>query len=141
MKLGALMIVTGYSMATGELARALEERGREDFWAPELSCIPLTRLSPSPGSGELPKPYYDVMDPFVVLTAAAAAARMLLVGTGVCLVAQRDPVQTAKLVALLGQVSGGTCSASATGGTGTRRRTTARCPGRATSWRASGSRP
>ena len=57
--------------------------------------------------GELPKRYYDVMDPFVTLTAAAAATRTLKVGTGVCLVAQRDPIQTAKLVASIDQVSGG----------------------------------
>src|SRR4029077_21052300 len=56
---------------------------------------------------ELPKRYYDVMDPFVTLTAAAMATRTLKVGTGVCLVAQRDPIQTAKLVASIDQVSGG----------------------------------
>ncbi|MBV8702217.1 MAG: TIGR03619 family F420-dependent LLM class oxidoreductase, partial [Acetobacteraceae bacterium] len=56
---------------------------------------------------DLPKKYYDAMDPFVTLTAAAAATRTLKVGTGVCLVAQRDPIQTAKLVASIDQVSGG----------------------------------
>src|SRR5690349_20413749 len=107
MKLGAAMFITDYSMAPGELARALEERGFDSFWAPEHSHIPLSRLSPWPGGGELLKQYYDVMDPFVVLTSDAAATMTLLVGTGVCLVAQRDPIQTAKLVASLDQVSGG----------------------------------
>jgi probable F420-dependent oxidoreductase len=55
----------------------------------------------------LPKQYYDVMDPFVTLTAAAAATTTLKIGTGVCLVNQRDPIQTAKLVASLDQVSSG----------------------------------
>jgi probable F420-dependent oxidoreductase len=107
MKVGAAMFFTDASMAPGELARALEERGFDSLWAPEHSHIPLSRASPFPAGGELPKRYSEVMDPFVVLTAAAAATRMLRVGTGVCLVAQRDPIQTAKLVASLDQVSGG----------------------------------
>ena len=78
---------------------ALEQRGFESLWAPEHSHIPLSRKSPFPGGGDLPKRYYDAMDPFVTLTAAAAATKTLMVGTGVCLVAQRDPIQTAKLVA------------------------------------------
>jgi probable F420-dependent oxidoreductase len=76
-------------------------------WAPEHSHIPLTRKTPFPGGGDLPKKYYDAMDPFVALTAAAAATSKLKVGTGVCLVNQRDPIQTAKLVASIDQVSGG----------------------------------
>lgn len=107
MKIGVAMFVTDYSMAPGEIARAAEERGFDSFWAPEHSHIPLSRTSPFPAGGELPKQYYDVMDPFVVLTAAAAATTTLKVGTGVCLVVQRDPIQTAKLVASLDQVSGG----------------------------------
>jgi probable F420-dependent oxidoreductase len=107
MQFGAAMFFTDYSMAPGALARALEERGFESLWAPEHSHIPLSRRTPFPSGGELPKKYYDVMDPFVTLTAAAAATTRLRVGTGVCLVAQRDPIQTAKLVASLDQVSGG----------------------------------
>ncbi len=76
-------------------------------WAPEHSHIPLSRKSPFPGGGDLPKKYYDAMDPFVTLTAAAMATKTLKVGTGVCLVAQRDPIQLAKLVASIDQVSGG----------------------------------
>jgi probable F420-dependent oxidoreductase len=101
------MFFTDYSMAPGELARALEERGFESLWAPEHSHIPLTRLSPFPNGGELPKKYYDVMDPFVSLTAAAAVTTKLKVGTGICLVVQRDPIQTAKSVASIDQVSNG----------------------------------
>ena len=107
MKIGAAMFFTDYSMAPGELGRALEERGFDSVWAPEHSHIPVTRASAFPSGGELPKKYYDCMDPFVALTAAAAATTTLMVGTGVCLVVQRNPIQTAKLVASIDQVSGG----------------------------------
>jgi probable F420-dependent oxidoreductase len=107
MDFGASMFFTDYSMTPAALARALEQRGFESVSAPEHSHIPLSRQSPWPGGAELPKQYYDVMDPFVTLTAAAMATTSLRVGTGVCLVVQRDPIQTAKLVASIDQVSGG----------------------------------
>jgi probable F420-dependent oxidoreductase len=107
MHFGASMFLTDYSMAPVELAQALEQRGFESMWAPEHSHIPTSRRSPYPGGGDLPKPYYDAMDPFVTLTAAAMATKSLKVGTGVCLVNQRDPIQTAKLVASIDQVTGG----------------------------------
>ena len=107
MHFGASMFFTDYSMSPADLARALEERGFESVWAPEHSHIPTSRLSPWGGGGDLPKKYYDVMDPFVSLTMAAAVTKTLKVATGVCLVAQRDPIQTAKLVASIDQVSGG----------------------------------
>src|SRR5439155_24496420 len=107
MQSDAAMFFTDYSMAPTELGRALEERGFESMWAPEHSHIPLSRKTPFPSGGELPKQYYDAMDPFVSLSAAAAATRTLKLGTGVCLVIQRDTIQTAKLVASLDQVSGG----------------------------------
>jgi probable F420-dependent oxidoreductase len=107
MQIGAAMFFTDYSMSSAELARALEERGFESVWAPEHSHIPLSRKSQFPSGGELPKQYCDVMDPFVTLTAAASVTKTLKVGTGVCLVPQRDTIQTAKLVASLDQVSGG----------------------------------
>jgi probable F420-dependent oxidoreductase len=107
MEFGAAIFFTDYSMGPAELGRALEERAFESLWAPEHSHIPLSRQSPFPQGGDLPKKYYDVMDPFVTLAAAAAATGTLKVGTGVCLVVQRDPIQTAKLVASLDQVSGG----------------------------------
>ena len=107
MHIGAAMFFTDYSMTPAELATALEERGFESVWAPEHSHIPLTRKSEWPGGGELPKKYYDAMDPFVTLTAAAVVTTKLKVGTGVCLVNQRDPIQTAKAVASIDQLSGG----------------------------------
>ena len=107
MNFGASMFFTDYSMAPGEFAVACEQRGFEIVWAPEHSHIPLTRKTPFIMGGELPKRYYDVMDPFVTLTAAAMATKTITIGTGVCLIAQRDPVQTAKLVASIDQISGG----------------------------------
>src|ERR1700732_1994563 len=107
MDFGAAMFFTDYSMTAAELGQALEARGFESVWAPEHSHIPSTRKTPPAGGGELGKQYYDVMDPFVTLTAAAMATKTLKVGTGVCLVIQRDTIQTAKLVASIDQVSGG----------------------------------
>ena len=107
MDFGAAMFFTDYSMTAAELGQALEARGFESVWAPEHSHIPSTRKTPPAGGGELGKQYYDVMDPFVTLTAAAMATKTLKVGTGVCLVIQRDTIQTAKLVASIDQVSSG----------------------------------
>jgi probable F420-dependent oxidoreductase len=107
MEFGVAIFFTDYSMGPSELGRALEERGFESLWAPAHSHIPLSRQSPFPSGGDLPKKYYDVMDPFVTLAAAAAATTTLKVATGICLIVQRDPIQTAKQVASLDQVSGG----------------------------------
>jgi len=107
MNFGASIFFTDYSITPSALGKAMEERGFESLWAAEHSHIPLSRKSPWGGGGDLPKQYYDVMDPFVTLTAAAAATTTLKVGTGVCLVNQRDPIQLAKLVASIDQVSQG----------------------------------
>ena len=107
MDFGALMFFTDYAISVVDLAQALEQRGFESVWAPEHSHIPISRKTPFPGGGELPKRYYDAMDPFVSLTAAAVATTKLNVATGVCLVQQRDPIQTAKLVASIDQASNG----------------------------------
>jgi probable F420-dependent oxidoreductase len=107
MDFGASMFFTDYSMSPAELGRALEARGFDSVWAPEHSHIPSSRLSQPASGGQLGKQYYDVMDPFVTLTAAAMATNTLKVATGVCLVIQRDTIQTAKLVATIDQVSGG----------------------------------
>src|ERR1700756_569459 len=107
MKFGGAMFFTDYSMTAPELAVALEERGYDSIWAPEHSHIPLSRKTPFPGGGDLPKQYADAMDPFVVLTAAGCATKTIKLGTGVLLVQQRDTIQTAKLVASIDQVSGG----------------------------------
>src|SRR5260370_15626117 len=107
MEFGASIFFTDYSISPADLAVALEERGFDSLWAAEHSHIPVPRRTPPPGGGELHKRYYDVMDPFVTLTAAAVATKKLKVATGICLVIQRDTIQTAKLVASIDQVSGG----------------------------------
>src|ERR1700749_5043372 len=107
MKFGGAMFFTEYSMGAPELAVALGERGFDSVWAPEHSHIPVSRKTPFPGGGELPKQYADAMDPFVVLTAAGCATKTIKLGTGVLLVHQRDTIQTAKLVASIDQVSQG----------------------------------
>jgi probable F420-dependent oxidoreductase len=107
MEFGASIFFTDYSISPADLAMALEQRGFDSLWAPEHSHIPVPRRTPMPGGGELPKRYYDVMDPFVTLSAAAAVTKRLKLGTGVCLIIQRDTVQTAKLVASIDQVSNG----------------------------------
>jgi probable F420-dependent oxidoreductase len=107
MDFAAAMFFTEYALSATEFAVALEERGFESVWAPEHSHIPLSRRSPFPPGGDLPRKYAEAMDPFVSLTAAAVVTQRLKLGTGVCLVTQRDPIQTAKLVASIDQVSGG----------------------------------
>lgn len=107
MHVGAHIFFTNYSIAPQELAPALEERGFESLWLPEHSHIPLPRTSPWPGGGDLPKKYYDVMDPFVALGAIAASTKTLKMGTGICLVIQRDVIQLAKEVATIDQLSSG----------------------------------
>src|SRR6266576_2412417 len=107
MEFGASIFFTDYSISPAELAAALEERGFDSLWAAEHSHIPVPRRTPAPGGGELAKRYYDVMDPFVTLTAAAAATKRLKLATGICLVIQRDTIQTAKQVASIDHVSGG----------------------------------
>ena len=107
MEIGASIFFTEYSISPTELSVGLEERGFDSLWVAEHSHIPVTRRFSPPGGSELTRQYYDVMDPFVTLSAAAAVTRRLKLATGVCLVAQRDTIQTAKLVASIDQVSGG----------------------------------
>jgi probable F420-dependent oxidoreductase len=107
MKFGISTFVTDEGIAPGALARAIEERGFDSLFVAEHTHIPLSRKSPWPRGGELPRRYYRTLDPFVTLTAAAIATERLLLGTGVTLVVERDPIITAKEVASLDLVSGG----------------------------------
>ena len=107
MKFGISTFVTDEGIAPGALARAIEERGFDSLFIAEHTHIPLSRRSPWPGGAELPRKYYRTLDPFVTLTAAAAATERLLLGTGVALVVERDPIIAAKEVASLDLVSGG----------------------------------
>ncbi len=107
MKFGISTFVTDEGIAPGALARAIEERGFDSLFVAEHTHIPLNRRSPWPRGGELPRKYYRTLDPFITLTAAAATTENLLLGTGVALVVERDPIITAKEVASLDLVSGG----------------------------------
>ena len=107
MQIGVFYFPVDYGIDIAELARALEERGFESLFVPEHTHIPVSRRSPFPGGGELPKRYVHTYDPFVALSFAAAATKTLLLGTGVCLVPQHEPIVTAKAIASLDQLSGG----------------------------------
>ncbi len=107
MRVGVFYFPTDYGIDIVELARALEERGFGSLYVPEHTHIPTSRRTPFPGGGELPKKYSHTHDPFVGLSFAAAATKKLLVGTGICLIPERDPIVTAKCVASLDQLSGG----------------------------------
>lgn len=108
-KLGATTCLTDQSIGPCELARALEERGFSSLYLPEHTHVPTSRKTPPPlgGSAEMPAYYQRCLDPFVALTAAAAVTSRLTLGTGVCLVAQRDPIVTAKAAATLDLLSHG----------------------------------
>ena len=107
MVFGAGIFATDYAMRPDELARELEQRGYESLWLPEHTHIPASRRSPYPGGGELPKEYWHTHDPFLALTAAAAATKRLRLATGICLIIERDPIVTAKEVASLDMLSDG----------------------------------
>src|SRR6058998_3961924 len=107
MKVGVFYFPTDYGINIAKLAGALEQRGFESLFVCEHTHIPASRRSPFPGGGELPKRYSHTHDPFVALAFAAAATKRLRLGTGVCLVPQRDPIITAKSVASLDRLSGG----------------------------------
>jgi probable F420-dependent oxidoreductase len=107
MKIGFYYFATDYSMPLVEVARALEERGYESLFVPEHTHIPASRRTPWPGGAELPREYSHTLDPFVGLAAAAAATRNLRLGTGICLLTERDPIVTAKAVATLDLISNG----------------------------------
>lgn len=107
MDIGALIFATDYSVRMDELATELEQRGYESLFVPEHTHIPTSRATPWPGGGDLPKEYWHTYDPFVSLSFAAAATSTLKLGTGICLLPQRDTLVTAKLVASLDRMSGG----------------------------------
>lgn len=106
MDLGIAMFVTDQSLHPGELGALAEQRGFESLFVPEHTHIPLSRTTAHP-RGELREFYKRTLDPFVALGAAAAATTRLLVGTGVCLVPQHDPIVLAKETATLDLLSGG----------------------------------
>jgi probable F420-dependent oxidoreductase len=107
MHFGIAVFPTLTTPSPAVLARLAEEHGCESLFVAEHSHIPLSRETPYPGGGALPPEYGTSLDPFIALTAAAAATERLRVATGICLVIQRDPLITAKEVASLDVISGG----------------------------------
>ena len=107
MKFGIAIFPTDHAISMTELAPLVEEAGFESLWVAEHSHIPTSRATPYPAGGELPRMYMHTMDPFVALTAAAVASKSLLLGTGICLLIQRDPIHTAKEAASLDCISNG----------------------------------
>src|SRR3712207_537329 len=107
MPAGLAVFPTDETPSPADLAQLAEERGFESIWFPEHTHIPASRETPYPAGGELPREYARTLDPFVALTAAAAATERIRLGFGICLVIQRDPIVTAKAVASLDLVSGG----------------------------------
>ncbi|MFO1159220.1 MAG: LLM class F420-dependent oxidoreductase [Reyranellaceae bacterium] len=107
MRVGVFYFPTDYGIDLSELGRALEDRGFASLYVPEHTHIPVSRKTPFPGGGELPKRYSHTHDPFVGLAFAAAVTKKLIVGTGICLVPQHEPIVTAKAIATLDQLSGG----------------------------------
>lgn len=107
MRFGIATFITDEGIRPDVLGRALEERGFSSLFIAEHSHIPVSRESPYPAGGELPRRYYRTLDPFVALTAAAAVTSRLVLGTGIVLMPQRDVIHTAKQVASLDLVSDG----------------------------------
>jgi len=107
MDVGIAMFPTDYAMRVDDLARAVEERGYESLWFPEHTHIPVSRRSPWPGGPALPKEYWHTHDLFVGLATAAAVTTRLKVGSGICLLVERDPIITAKEVASIDFLSRG----------------------------------
>ncbi len=104
---GVTMFPTDKAMQPVALAKAVEERGLDSLFFPEHTHIPAARQTPFPGGGDLPEMYWRTHDPFVALGAAAAATSRIQLGTGICLVIERDPITLAKEVASLDVISDG----------------------------------
>ncbi len=107
MKFGISMFPTAEAIRPADLAAAAEDRGFESYWVPEHSHIPVSDMTPGPDAPGLPRMYYETLDPFVALATAAQQTEKILLGTSICLVVQRDPIQLAKEVASLDVLSNG----------------------------------
>jgi probable F420-dependent oxidoreductase len=107
MQFGVTMFPADFAIGIVELARAAEEHGFESLFLPEHTHMPVVRTSPWSGGGDPPPEYARTLDPFVALGAAAAVTSRLKLGTGICLVIQRDPIVLAKEVASIDQLSNG----------------------------------
>ncbi|MDJ0460689.1 LLM class F420-dependent oxidoreductase [Streptomyces sp. H27-C3] len=107
MRIATTIFLTDETITPVRLARELEQRGFDGLYLPEHTHIPVSRDTPYPAGGELPREYGRTLDPFVALGQAAAVTERLTLGTGITLVAQRDPIDLAKQAATLDHLSGG----------------------------------
>jgi probable F420-dependent oxidoreductase len=108
MKIGVLAFIASYTADPASAAKRAEELGYESFWLPEHPVLPVNPTTPFPsGDGKIPDIYAHMIDPFVGLALAAAATRHIKLGTGICLVPERDPLILAKEIATLDYYSGG----------------------------------
>jgi probable F420-dependent oxidoreductase len=107
METGVAIFPTHNAVAPADMARLAEERGHESLFFPEHTHIPASRESPWPDGGELPRRYAHTFDLFVAVTAAVSVTSRLRVGSGICLLVERDPITTAKEVASVDYLSGG----------------------------------
>jgi probable F420-dependent oxidoreductase len=107
MEFGIGYFPTHDAVSPGAFARLVQDRGHESLFFAEHTHIPASRESEYPGGGELPRKYIHTYDLFVALTAAAEATSTLRIGSGICLVIERDPITTAKEVASIDHLSGG----------------------------------
>ncbi len=107
MDVGLFVFLTDRSPGAALLAQAAEERGFDLLLVPEHTHIPVARTALSPTGGVLADEHRRSLDPFVALGVAAAVTTKLAIGTGICLVAQHDPITLAKAVATLDFVSSG----------------------------------
>jgi probable F420-dependent oxidoreductase len=106
MRFGLSIFLTDETIAPADIGRLAERRGFDSLWLPEHTHMPLDH-SPYPRGGDVPRHYKRTLDPFVALTAVATATETLLLGFGICLITQRDPIVTAKQVATLDRLSAG----------------------------------
>ena len=106
-KFGLMIFPTDYAVDPVVLGKEAEAFGFESLFFPEHTHIPTSRNSPWPGGDELPKHYWHAHDPFIALSAVATATKHLMLGTGIALVTERDPILMAKQVASLDFLSKG----------------------------------
>ncbi|MGH8006632.1 MAG: LLM class F420-dependent oxidoreductase [Candidatus Binatia bacterium] len=109
MQIGVFLPASEFTAYPAAIAKRAEELGFASFWAPEHPIIPVHTSTPFPGSkdGKIPDAYSRMMDPFVVLARASAVTTTIKLGTGICLIPERNPLLLAKEVATLDHLSGG----------------------------------
>ena len=109
MRIGISTFPTDYSVDIAILASKAEQLGYDSLWLAEHPILPVNSETPWPGSadGKIPKKYADTADPFVALGRASAVTETLLLGTGICLVPERNPLILANEVATIDMYSKG----------------------------------